>query len=163
MVDTNKDFSKNVGSRRKAWSFVRQLAKDNNVSLPSMTTSYIKRRIIESEGENELFYFSYCGESKVLWVWYKDGREKPTKEIKTSPYYYIWVEGFSPEHGEKISAVTDKGFEYTTKITEATRIKRSDLERFKGLMRENGIADWVINGNSFIPTSYTPKGTLYNF
>ena len=163
MIDTSKDFSKNVGSHRKAWNFVQQLAKDNNVSLPSMTISRIKRRVIESEGENELFHFSYCGESKVLWVWYKDGREKPTKEIKPSPYCYIWVEGLSPERGEKISAVTTDGFEYTTKITEATRIKRSDLERFKRLMKSFGIADWVINGNTFIPTSYAPKGTLYNF
>jgi hypothetical protein len=33
MIDTSKDFSKYVGSKRKAWDFVRQLAKDNNVNL----------------------------------------------------------------------------------------------------------------------------------
>jgi len=163
MIDTSKDFSKHVGSHKKAWDFVRQLAKDNNVSLPSMTTQQYGRSIYKAFGENELFSFNYWGNTKQLSVSYKDGREKSTKEIKPSTYCYIWVEGLSPERGEKISAVTDNGFEYTTKITESIRIRKNDLERFKRLMKSFGIADWVINGNAFIPTSYAPKGTLYNF
>ena len=126
-----------------------------------MTTQQYGRSIYKAFGENELFSFNYWGESKTLSVSYKDGCELPQET--EYPYYYIWVEGLSPERGEKISAVTTDGFEYTTKITEATRIKRNDLERFKRLMKSFGIADWVINGNSFIPTSYAPKGTLYNF
>lgn len=79
------------------------------------------------------------------------------------PYYYIWIEGITPQTGEKISQVTDDGFEYTTKITEAIRIKKADKERFKDVLREKGIAEWCVEGNAFIPTSYAPTGTLYTF
>ena len=163
MIDTSKDFSKHVGSHKKAWDFVRQLAKNNNTPLPSMTTQQYGRSIYKAFGENKLFSFNYWGESKTLSVSYKDGREAPEQKVTENPYCYIWVEGLSPERGEKISAVTTDGFEYTTKITESIRIRKNDLERFKRLMKSFGIADWVINGNTFIPTSYAPKGTLYNF
>ena len=161
MIDTSKDFSKYVGSHRKAWDFVRQLAKDNNVSIPAMTTHCYGRTIYKAFGENELFSFNYWGDNKTLSVSYKDGRETP--ETPEQKFYYIWVEGLSPERGEKISAVTENGFDYTTKISKAIRIKKADLERFKRLMKSFGLTDWIINGNSFIPTSYAPKRTLYNF
>lgn len=161
MIDTSKNFEKTVNSRNQAWDLVRKLSKENEASTPSMTTKMYGRRISHAYGENELFRFNYDGESKRLSVTYKDGREKP--EQKEYPYYYIWIEGLSPERGEKISAVTENGFEYTTKLTEAIRIKKADKERFKRLMKGFGVADWVINGNSFIPTSYAPNGTLYKF
>ena len=161
MIDTSKNFERTVNSRNHAFQVVRKLANQNNLPSPSMTSECYGRRISCSYGENSLFSFKYDGDSKRLSVTYKDGRggQKETKY----PFYYIWVEGLSAEDGEKISAVTENGFEYSTNITESIRIKKADKERFKELMRENGIADWVINGNTFIPTSYAPKGTLYKF
>jgi len=78
-------------------------------------------------------------------------------------YYYIWVEGICPKSGEKIKRLTDTGFEYTTKITDAIRIRDCDIHYMKNYLKQHGIADFVINGNTFIETKYVPKGTLYKF
>lgn len=77
-------------------------------------------------------------------------------------YYWIWIEGLSAYGGEKIKSVNEDGsFEYTLKVTEALRIKEKDLSDFKELMAER-IADWVYNNdNTYIPTRYAPKGTIW--
>lgn len=86
--------------------------------------------------------------------------------MKRKKYYIIWIEGLEYKGGEKIKAITDRGFDYTLEMTKALRIRERDIPLMKNLMKRFGIADWVINESSsrtFIPTSYVPKGTLYKF
>ena len=76
--------------------------------------------------------------------------------------YVVWIEGLTLRTGEKIKAIKEGGFEYTTLMTKALRVKESDIPAFKALMEEREIADWAINSdNTFCKTSYTPKGTLW--
>lgn len=86
--------------------------------------------------------------------------------MKKQKYYIIWIEGLEYRDGEKVKALTDTGFSYTTLMTKAMRIRECDIHRLKDYMKRHGIADWVINetgSRTFIPTSYAPKGTLYKF
>ena len=86
--------------------------------------------------------------------------------MKKKKYYIIWIEGFGYKSGEKVKALTDTGVSYTTKMTNAMRIREKDIHNMKHYMKRHGFADWVINESSsrtFIPTSYAPKGTLYKF
>jgi len=81
--------------------------------------------------------------------------------MRKKKYYIIWVEGLTYKYGEKVKNLTNYGFEYTTKLTEAIRIKEDDIVLIKIYMKRHGIAEFVINGNyTFIPTSYAPKGTI---
>jgi hypothetical protein len=76
-------------------------------------------------------------------------------------YYIVWIEGFGYKNGEKVKSLTDTGFSYTTKMTEAMRIQEKDIPFMLDYMKRHGIADWVINSpNTFIATSYVPKGSL---
>lgn len=78
------------------------------------------------------------------------------------PYYIIWIEGIEYFNGEKIKSMHNKSIQYTTKMTEAMRIRKEDKEEMKSILLNMGIAKWVVEGNSFIPTSYCPKGCLYS-
>jgi len=162
MINTAKDFSKNVGSNRAAQRFVNQISRENKIHNPSYTCSrYRNGHITEAWGENNLFSFRYNGVNKYLSVTYKDGRGADPKNI-TYPYLIIWVEGLTPTIGEKISKVTNEGFEYTTKMSEALRIRKEDRMEFGNLMREHGIAEWVLSAaGTFCSSSYAPKGTLF--
>jgi len=161
MINTTNDFRKNVGSNKAAQRFVNKFSRENGVSHPTYTYSKYGRTIHEAWGENELFSFRYNGESKYISITYKDGRGSDSKVIKY-PFFIVWVEGLSPESGEKISKITDEGFEYTTKMSKALRILKEQRMEFEDLMRENGIADWVISSSgTFCPSSYAPSGTLY--
>lgn len=78
-------------------------------------------------------------------------------------YYYIWIEGICPRTGEKIKSISND-IEYTTKITEALRIRITDKDKMKTLLKGLGIADWVINSpNTFVLTSYAPKDSIFYF
>lgn len=75
--------------------------------------------------------------------------------------YFVWIEGLSPRNGELLGRLTDYGYDVTNKITEALRIKEQDIPKIKHYLRRHGVADWVLdNPNSFVPTSYAPKGTM---
>jgi len=77
--------------------------------------------------------------------------------------YIIWIEGFEYKTGEKVNNLTDHGFSYTTKMTESLRIKQDDILQMKHYMKRHGIAKWVIDSSeTFIKTSYAPKGTILN-
>jgi len=83
---------------------------------------------------------------------------------KRSKYYIIWIEGFEPKAGEKVKTLSNTSFDYTTKMMDAMRIRECDIPNMKHYMKRHGIADWVIeSNNTFIRTSYVPKGTLYKF
>ena len=80
---------------------------------------------------------------------------------KASKYYIIWIEGFEYKSGEKVKDFTNTGFSYTTKMTESKRIKAEDIPSVRDYMKRHGVASWVIDSpNTFIRTSYVPKGTL---
>ena len=79
-------------------------------------------------------------------------------------YYVVWIEGLDVKTGEKVKRLTDTGFELTTKMGDAMRIRDCDIHYMKDYMKRHGVADFVVNGNyTFIKTSYVPKGTLYKF
>jgi hypothetical protein len=79
-------------------------------------------------------------------------------------YYIIWIEGLEYKDGEKVKGLTDTSFSYTTRMGNSMRIRECDIPKMKDYMREHNIAEWVINShNTFIRTSYVPKGTLYKF
>lgn len=77
------------------------------------------------------------------------------------PYCIIWIEGIEYFNGEKIKSIRNGEIEYTTKMTEAMRVRKEDVPQMKEMLRRLGIAEWVVEGNTFISTSYCPKGTLY--
>ena len=77
-------------------------------------------------------------------------------------YFIIWFEGLSVASGEKIKSITSKGIEYTTKMTEALRVKQKDIPIICEYMKSKGISDSVVNGyNTFIGVNYAPKGTIF--
>ena len=78
-------------------------------------------------------------------------------------YYVVWVEGIDYKDGEKIKSFNeDTGdVEYTTKMSEAMRVKIEHLATMKMKMENAGISSWVINGNSFVKVSYAPSGTIF--
>jgi len=78
-------------------------------------------------------------------------------------YYIVWIEGIGVRSGEKIKSFTNTGFEYTNLMTESMRVKESDIQQVLHYLKRHGIADFVLNSpNTFIRTSYVPKGTLLN-
>ena len=72
-------------------------------------------------------------------------------------YSIIWIEGLSVVNGEKVKSITKNGFEYTTKMTEALRIKKRDIDFISQHMKLNGIGETF---NTFIGVNYAPKGTI---
>ena len=82
-------------------------------------------------------------------------------KIKMKRYFIVWIEGLSYKHGEKVSQLTDTGYDITTKMTEALRVKSEDIPEMKQYLKRHGVSDWCINSqNTFIGTSYAPKGTI---
>lgn len=79
-------------------------------------------------------------------------------------YYIVWVEGFELRRGDKIKSLNDTGVNYTAFMTSAMRIRECDIHYMKDYMKRHGFAQWCIDSpNTFIKTSYVPKGTLYKF
>ena len=78
-------------------------------------------------------------------------------------FFIIWIEGLTPKTGEKIKSFTNTGVDYTLKMTEAVRVKEDDIPTVIAYLKRHGFADWVLTSpNTFIRTSYVPKGTLLN-
>lgn len=67
----------------------------------------------------------------------------------------VWVEGLTYRTGEKIKSISPHSIEYTTKITEALRVKPCDWEAVKRLLTARGI--------TFTPraTTYALPGTIF--
>ena len=79
-----------------------------------------------------------------------------------SKYYIVWIEGFSARGGEKLLTLDANDHTYTTKMTEALRVKHENIGHVKELLEKQQIADWVLESpNTFVPTSYAPKGTIF--
>lgn len=83
--------------------------------------------------------------------------------MRKRPYYYIvWIEGLSWKRGEKIKSIGQYGTrEYTTKMTEALRIKPEDVTQFKHWLRRHGVTEWTLE-SAFVRTSYAPKDTIFD-
>ncbi|MCK9543422.1 MAG: hypothetical protein M0R03_15485 [Novosphingobium sp.] len=81
---------------------------------------------------------------------------------KPKPHYYvIWIEGFEYRNGEKIKSIHNNSIQYTTKITEAMRILPKDIDEMKSILLNMGIAKWCVESpNTFVKTSYAPKGSI---
>jgi hypothetical protein len=83
--------------------------------------------------------------------------------VKDAKYFFVWVEGIEPKGGEKIKHFRNDGsIEYTLNMTEAMRVRRKDIGAVKFKMERAGVANWVLEGNTFISTSYAPKGTIWD-
>ena len=82
---------------------------------------------------------------------------------KKAKYFFVWVEGFEAKCGEKIKHFRNDGsIEYTLEMMDAMRVKRKDIPTVLEKMRNTGVANWVLDSqNTFIGTSYAPKGTVY--
>lgn len=74
-------------------------------------------------------------------------------------YFFIWVEGLCPKTGEKIKSITYTDHEYTTKMMKALRVKEEDKNHVKKRLVIQGVSEKYV---TFIPTSYAPKGTIFN-
>ena len=87
------------------------------------------------------------------------------KTVKTKKKFFImWIEGLTVRAGEKIFSLSDSQPRYTFSMVEAMRIREKDIPAMKSWMIEQEFASWVIDSpNTFIETSYVPKGTLYKF
>ncbi len=162
-IDITKDFSKKLGFAA-AKRLVIQLLIMNEVKPAHLDIYNVQgkgKQIFLAYGELSILKWKYDGINKVLHVEYTDGRPKP--EEKTKPEFFIvWIEGLSPKTGEKILSLDRNNHEYTTSMTKAMRVKLEDIDVVKRLLKEQGVADWAINGgNTFCRVNYAPKGTLF--
>lgn len=76
-------------------------------------------------------------------------------------YYILWIEGLSPKNGEKVSRLTNNGYDTTTKMTEALRVKYWDAQKVLHYLKRHGVSDWTLD-NCLVLTSYAPAGTILN-
>lgn len=85
------------------------------------------------------------------------------KKTKRTQYYIVWIEGLSYKRGEKIKTIEQYGnIEYTTKMTEAMRVKEKDVAELKHFLKRHGISDWTLE-SAFVRVSYTPAGTILSY
>ena len=78
-------------------------------------------------------------------------------------YHYVWIEGLSPKRGEKLKSLTDTGYDITTKMSDAMRVKPHDLHIIKAYLKRHGVAKWVLKNYESFPTiKYAPAGTIFN-
>jgi len=161
-IDLNKNFVKVVGSKNKAVSLVHKLAERNHDKVESYGSRKAGRYLVEVHGIQKNFRWTYLGNTKELSVVYTDGRPEADPAEPKNTYYIIWVEGLSPERGEKVMRFTPDGIDYTLKMTNALRVKEKDLPLIKSYLRQRNIANWVTdNPSTYFKTHYAPKGTLF--
>lgn len=86
---------------------------------------------------------------------------------RISGYYIIWIEGLNYKTGDKIKNI-GSSFEqignkerlvisYTTYMTEALRVKGSQIHEVEALLGKCGIEEQFID---FVPVNYAPSGTV---
>jgi len=156
-IDLTKDFTKSVGSLRKAGILIRSILGENE-NL-TQTAGMRGRTIAYAHGTQKNFEWSYNPTYKTVSVTYTDGREKPEPKEKPE-FYFVWIEGLTPERGEKIKSLTSNDHNYTLKLTEAMRVKPEHKETVKDILKKQGVASWALE-NCMIKTHYAPKGTIF--
>jgi hypothetical protein len=88
--------------------------------------------------------------------------KKNAGSIRKPEFFVVWIEGLTPEKGEKIKTLDSFNHSYTTKMTEALRVKREDIQRVKDILRDRGVSEWALEGaGAFHKVGYAPKGTLF--
>jgi hypothetical protein len=163
-INLDRNFTKFVGSKMKAIRLVNKIAAKDNDRADSCMIRRSGRYLISVSGTQKTFNWRYDGDTKTLSVGYVDGRPLPEEVKPKNTYFIIWVEGLSPERGEKVKYFSADGIKYTLKMTDALRVRTEHIDRIKGMLRNSGVANWVIdNPNSYVKTHYAPKGTLFEF
>lgn len=82
------------------------------------------------------------------------------KRTNRTQYYIVWIEGFHYKRGEKIKSIGRYGnIEYTTKMTEAMRVKEKDVAELKHFLKRHGVSNWTLE-NAFVMVGYAPVGTI---
>ena len=85
------------------------------------------------------------------------------KNSNRTQYYIVWIEGLSYKRGEKIKTIEQYGnIEYTTKMTEAMRVKEKDVTNLKAFLKRHGVSDWTLE-NAFVMVGYAPAGTILSY
>ena len=85
------------------------------------------------------------------------------KRTNRTQYYIVWIEGLSYKRGEKIKTIEQYGnIEYTTKMTEAMRVKEKDVTNLKAFLKRHGVSDWTLE-NAFVMVGYAPAGTILSY
>ena len=85
------------------------------------------------------------------------------KNSNRTQYYIVWIEGLSYKRGEKIKTIEQYGnIEYTTKMTEAMRVKEKDVTNLKAFLKRHGISNWTLE-NAFVMVGYAPAGTILSY
>lgn len=81
--------------------------------------------------------------------------------LSSNVYYILWIEGLSPQRGEKLAQVYPHK-EYTRFNTRAVRFTKQELLRVVPKLIDMGIATWVFEQRStYYPVKYVPAGTRY--
>jgi hypothetical protein len=162
-INLHENFTKYVGSKMKAIRLVNKIAANYNDRADSCTIRKSGRYILEVRGTQKNFKWNYYGDQKTLQVYYTDGRSQPEPVKPKNTYYIIWVEGLSPENGEKIKSIDlFHGVKYTVKMTEALRVREKHLPLIKEIMKLMNIANFVTDSpRTYVKTHYAPAGTLF--
>lgn len=155
-IDTTKDFTKHVGSLQGATRLVRSLLEGESLDW---TTGMRGRTIAYARGTQKKFDWSYDTTYKTVSITYTDGRPQPEEKEKPE-YYVVWIEGISPERGEKILSLKNGNHTYTLSMGKAMRVLPEDRETVKEILRNQGIANWAIE-NCMVRTNYAPAGTIF--
>jgi hypothetical protein len=158
-IDTYRDFTKYVGSLKKAKKFIHSLMGTDKTMR--FTERRYGRRIDSVFGSSDTFDWSYNPVWKTVSVTYTDGRPAPV-EKEQPEFYVVWIEGIEPRAGEKVQKMDSQDYTITTSMTQAMRVKPEHRDMVKTLLKEQGVADWCLNGTLFVRTNYAPKGTIFN-
>lgn len=161
-IDTTKNFNKFAGSVRQAKIIIINALKEQG--LPAhfgVYQSMMYGRIIDSvTGKIEgILDWTYNGYTKRLNVEYTDGRPQPEEKINKE-FYVVWIEGISPDRGEKILSLKNGNHTYTLSMGKAMRVLPKDRETVKEILRNQGIANWALE-NCMVRTNYAPAGTIF--
>jgi len=161
-IDTTKDFNKFAGSVRQAKIIIINALKEQG--LPAHMGCYTSRmygRIIEKVygSVDGILEWNYDGNSKRVSVEYTDGRPQPEEKTKKE-FYVVWIEGLSPERGEKILSLKNGKHTYTLSMGKAMRVLPADREQVREVLRGQGIAEWALQ-NCMVRTNYAPSGTIF--
>jgi len=75
-------------------------------------------------------------------------------------YFILHIEGLSVKGGEKIKTLDSTQHTYTTKMTEALRVKKGDIPRVSKILKSQGLSNWAV-ATAPVYTSYAPKGSIW--
>ena len=152
MIDINFDFQKTFPSFKKASVLLKQIDAD---AVKNYTVSGVGRKKLSYFGETEIISFMYEVYTRTLHVSYKDGRGE--RWYDKARYYILWIEGLKPEYLKDIYEHT-----YTTKKTDAMRVRAQDLPRVREVLKEEKFSQWTINSPSTYVRITSGRGKFFH-